>query len=184
MQEMARVWKERLRALTESGKARTVLIVCGIVGVLFLVVPEFLPEKTNKPVISTAEDFVRRTEERLADVVGKIEGVGACQVMVTLENGVEYVYATEERNNSDRQEDISNGDTRLTQRDDKESSAIIIETDGGREGLLVTEIQPTVRGVVVVCEGGDNEEVCSRVSQAVTVALNISSKRVCITKLS
>ncbi len=184
MQEILSVWTGRLRALTASGKARTVLIVCGIVGVLLLIIPEFIPEKTENTVVSTADDFIRQTEERLTALIGSIEGAGACQVMVTLENGVEYVYATEEKSNSDREEDISGGDTRLTQRDDSESAAIVIDTDNGREGLLVTEIQPTVRGVVVVCQGGDDEEVRNRVSQAVTVALNISSKRVCITKLS
>lgn len=184
MQGILSAWTGWLHTLAASGKARTILIVCGIVGVLLLVVPEFIPEKTETAVASTADDFVRQTEERLTALIGSIEGAGACQVMVTLENGVEYVYATEQKSNSDREEDISDGDTRLSQRDDSESAAIIIDTDSGREGLLVTEIQPTVRGVVVVCEGGDNEEVRSRVSQAVTVALNISSKRVCITKLS
>ncbi|MBR5539805.1 MAG: hypothetical protein IKU56_00300 [Clostridia bacterium] len=184
MQEILSAWTGRIRALTASRKTRKMLIAFGIVGVLLLVIPEFIPEKTDNAVISTADDFVRQTEERLTALIGRIEGAGACQVMVTLENGVEYVYATEEKSNSDRQEDISGEDTRLTQRDDSESAAIIIDTDSGREGLLVTEIQPTVRGVVVVCEGGDDEEVCSRVSKVVTVALNISSKRVCITKLS
>lgn len=184
MQETVSVWTQRLRAFTASGKARTVLIVCGILGVLLLIIPEFIPEKTEKVLVSTADDFVRQTEERLTELIGSIEGAGVCRVMVTLENGVEYVYATEQKSNSDREEDVSGENTRLTQRDDSESSAIIIDTDSGREGLLVTEIQPTVRGVVVVCEGGDDEEVRSRVSQAVTVALNISSKRVCITKLS
>ncbi len=184
MQGNLSTWTGRLRTFLASGKARTALIVCGIVGVLLLVVPEFIPEKVEKAVVPTADDFVQQTEERLTALIGSIDGAGACRVMVTLENSVEYVYATEQKSNSDREEDTSNGDTRLTQRDDSESAAILVDTDNGHKGLLVTEIQPTVRGVVVVCEGGDNEEVCARISQAVTVALNISSKRVCITKLS
>ncbi len=184
MQEILSVWSGRLRAFSASGKARKALIVCGILGVALLVIPEFIPEKVEKTEVLTADDFIRQTEERLAVLIGSIDGAGACRVMVTLENGVEYVYATEQRSNSDREEDTSDGDTRLTQRDDSESAAILIESDDGNKGLLVTEIQPTVRGVVVVCEGGDNEGVRDRVSQAVTVALNVSSKRVCVTKLS
>ncbi len=184
MQEKLSIWMGRVRAFLGSDKARTALIVCGILGVLLLVIPEFIPEKVEKETVLTADNFVRQTEERLTTLIGSIDGAGVCKVMVTLENGVEYVYATEQKNNSDREEDVNGEDTRLTQRDDSESTAILIDTDNGREGLLVTEIQPTVRGVVVVCEGGDNEEVRARVLQAVTVALNISSKRVCITKLS
>ena len=43
-------------------------------------------------------------------------------------------------------------------------------------------IEPKVRGVVVVCDGGDDQLVVSRVLDAVTKALNISSDKVCITK--
>ncbi len=173
----------RLKQVWQNGKGRTILIACGFAGIALLAIPELLPtqRETSAPSFDT-DSFVEQTENRLTALVSSIEGVGKCRVMVTLENGVEYVYATEERRNSDRQEDVSGDDTRLTQRDDNESAAILIDTETGREGLLVTEIQPTVRGVVVVCDGGDNETVRHRISEAVSVALNISSKRVCITK--
>ncbi len=44
-------------------------------------------------------------------------------------------------------------------------------------------IEPTVRGVVIVCSGGDNPVVVDRVLGAVTRSLSISSDRVYITKL-
>lgn len=182
---MKELWK-RSKELLSGQRGRTVLLVCGVVGIALLALPEILPKSESQPVGATtdAAAFVKQTEERLCGLIGRIEGAGACEVMVTLENGVEYVYATEERSNSDREEDKSGGDTRLTERDDSERSTVLIDTDTGREGLIVTEIQPTIRGVVVVCEGGDREEVRERVLAAVTVALSISSKRVCITKLS
>lgn len=46
------------------------------------------------------------------------------------------------------------------------------------------EIQPTVRGVVVVCDGAEDPVVCGRVMSAVTKALDITSTKVCITKLT
>lgn len=45
-------------------------------------------------------------------------------------------------------------------------------------------ITPVVRGVVIVCDGGDDPLVVSRVMSAVTKSLDISSNKVCITKLS
>lgn len=181
LEKRLRKWGEQL----SSGKGKRILIVCGLVGILLLCLPEMIPKRTVSQVSAVSADaFVKETESRLQTLVESIQGAGMCRVMVTLENGIEYVYATEQKSNSDRQEDINGEDTRLSQRDDSESSAILIDTDSGREGLLVTEIQPTVRGVVVVCEGGDNDAVRERVCEAVTVALNISSKRVCVTKLS
>lgn len=46
------------------------------------------------------------------------------------------------------------------------------------------EIEPLIRGVLVVCEGGDDPVVVERVTQAVTKALDISTAKVCVTKLS
>lgn len=44
-------------------------------------------------------------------------------------------------------------------------------------------IEPTVRGVVIVCDGGDDPVVVDRVLGAVTRSLSISSDKVYITKL-
>ncbi len=46
------------------------------------------------------------------------------------------------------------------------------------------EIEPRIRGVLVVCEGGDDPIVVERITDAVTKALDISTAKVCITKLS
>lgn len=43
-------------------------------------------------------------------------------------------------------------------------------------------IEPKVRGVVVVCDGGNDPLVVARVMEAVTKSLNISSDKVCVTK--
>ena len=72
----------------------------------------------------------------------------------------------------------------MSERMDTKESVIIVDTENGRQGLLVTEIQPTVKGVVVVCRGGDQPIVQERIVSTITTALNISSKRVCVTKLT
>ena len=46
------------------------------------------------------------------------------------------------------------------------------------------EIQPRIRGVLVLCEGGDDPVTVGRVTEAVTKALDISTAKVCIAKLT
>ncbi len=173
-------WIQKIAERFPSVNGKKLLLITGAIGVLLLALSEWIPAKTvsNEPD-NTAQLFVENTERRLCEILGRIEGVGTCQVMVTLENGVEYVYATEQKTNTDRQQE----ENKMIERDDSEESIIVIDRGDGREGLLVTEIQPTVKGVVVVCEGGDREEVKQQIIQSVTVALNITSKRVCVTKM-
>lgn len=68
---------------------------------------------------------------------------------------------------------------------------IFLTLDNGGENVYLTNsdtktksIEPTVRGVVIVCDGGDDPVVVSRVLSAVTRSLSISSDKVCITKLA
>ena len=72
---------------------------------------------------------------------------------------------------------------KLKESDDFEIKYLkIIDANGAEQALSVTELQPSVKGVVVVCEGGDNKEVQEKVRDAVKTALNITSKRVFVTK--
>lgn len=68
---------------------------------------------------------------------------------------------------------------------------IFLTLDNGGENVYLTNsdtktksIEPTVRGVVIVCDGGDDPVVVGRVLSAVTRSLSISSDKVCITKLA
>ena len=176
---MKEQWQTLLKARFFSGKHGWWLWIVGAAGVVLLLLSGTQTKQEAKATVNN-EAFVQETEERLTKLVSSIEGAGRCRVLVTLENGVEYVYATEQKINSDRQQDTD----RLTQRNDSESSVIIVDRGNGREGLLVTEIQPTIRGVVVVCEGGEREEIRSRIVEAVTVALGVTPKRVCVTRLT
>lgn len=177
---------KKLSEYLKGKHGQHLLLLAGAVGIGLILLSQFWPEKKAAPTSAqlSAEAFIAQTEEKLKAIVGSIEGAGECQVMVTLENGVEYVYASQQKVNSDRVEDTGENTNKLQQRDDTEENIIIVDTEDGRQGLLVTEIQPTVKGVVVVCQGGDQALVQQRVIDAITTALNISSKRVCVSKLA
>ena len=178
-------WSARLKTWAKGGRGQKLLIAVGAVAMGLILLSELLPEKpqaTEAPTAAsvTAEEYAKQLETRLAEIVGGIEGVNGCRVMVTLENGVEYRYASEQKSGSNYEENSANGSSRLSQKDDSEQSVILVDTGDGRGGLLVTEVQPTVKGVMVVCGGGQQPEVQQRVTEAVTTVLNITSKRVCV----
>lgn len=175
----------RLTAFLKGGKGTKIMVALGVTGMALILLSNFWPsepaDKTDADKTSVQE-YIAQTEQKLTALVSSIEGAGECSVMVTLENGVQYVYATQDKINTDRVEDTNGDSNKVSQRDDTEKSIIVVDTEDGRQGLLVTEIQPTVKGVVVVCQGGEREDVRQRILEAVTTALNISSKRVCVTK--
>lgn len=175
---------KQLLAFMKGGKGQNLIIALGLIGIFLIMLTTFWPKSEEKPANTpssvSAEEYVQRLEQRLEEAIGKIEGVGACKVMVTLENGVEHVYASQQKIDSNRVEDNGTNSTKLSQRDNTEESIVVVDTGDGRNGLLITEIQPTIKGVVVVCSGGHDPQVQERVIKAVTTVLNITSKRVCV----
>jgi stage III sporulation protein AG len=172
-------WLDRFR----NGKGVKIAVALGIVGIVLLLISDSLPDKKAVSVtkaVKTVEEYREETEAGLKTLLEKMEGVGSCDVYVTFESGVEYVYATEQKENTDYAEE-KNGE-KISQREDSQESIILVDGNDGKEGLLLTEIQPKVKGVVVVCEGGGNAATAEKVTDAVTVALNVSARRVYVTK--
>jgi len=178
--------KRNLKTLWGS-KRTEILIILAAAAVMLILLPDLNCTRTQKPAeySDPAETYARQLESKLTQVISAVDGAGEVQVMVTLRNGVEYIYASEDATSTDSSATTdSSGRQSSDEREDRQSSYIIIDTDSGEQALVRTEMMPTVSGVVVVCRGADDPEVSRRILDVVTTALDISPKRVCITQLS
>ena len=167
-------WMQRLAAFGK-GKGRRLLLALGVLGILLIALSEWLPHRAanreeDAPSTLPIAQVEAALEKRIADIISQVEGVGSCRVMVTLESGSRFVYAADSTYNQTA--GAVSGSEKILQ----------VETDNGPIGLPVAEIQPTVKGVVVVCDGGRDPSVCRQVTSLVSAAFNISSGRVCVAK--
>ncbi|WP_040196967.1 hypothetical protein [Candidatus Soleaferrea massiliensis] len=183
-------FKEKASKLLKSDKKVGIILIIGLVGIALIFLSEFIggtPKKEEKDFSNQdilTNNYAYELEEKLLKVVSTIEGVGQAQVMVTLENGVEYVYAQEEKTSVDRNEDTKSDSTTKTQeKGSSEGKIVVIDGQNGtKEALVQTEKQPTVKGVVIICEGGDDIMVEQKIIDVVGTALDISANRVCVAK--
>jgi len=169
-----------------------IAVIIGFLGIFLVFVSGMIPKneksvetsKIKSDVYTGSEEHRELLEKNLTYTVSKIEGAGTPKVLVTLENTAETIYATEERKNKEASEDKSSGEiTRKKESDDCEKKYITVkDSEGTEHALAVKKIEPKVKGVVIICPGGDDPIVKSRITEAVTTALNITSKRVCVTK--
>lgn len=156
-----------------SVRKRRLLVLLGVAGILLIAGSELLPRRraadgsSSAPTASlSAAQVEQALEKRLTELLSRAAGVGRCQVMVTLERGTQFVYAA----------DRTASDTGTVEK------TLTVETDTGPVGLLVTEVQPAVKGVAVICDGGGDARVREQVSALVTAALDISGRRVYVAK--
>lgn len=177
--------------LASNDQYRTIIVVCCVIAIALIFLSGFFKSNNNaeakaassKPTV-TADQYASQMETKLTSIITGIRGVGSAKVMVTMERDMQYVYATEEKTSNQSTEDKSNGSTARNQTNgsSEKKYTIIKDADGSQKALFVTEVQPIVKGVVVVCDGGDNPAVQGDVINAVTTALDISSARVCVIK--
>lgn len=117
---------------------------------------------------SSAEEYVDYLENKLCNVLSKISGVGDCSVIITLESGFSYEYATE----TDTKTTVSGGtETTIT------TETVILVSN---EPVIIKENYPVIKGVVIVAKGAENFSIKMDILEAVETVLEVDSDNITI----
>lgn len=180
--------KKHLESMNNNKRFINNLFIILIILIIFLIVANyFLKSKNESPSLESEfksqatyedeTDYSAYLEKKLANILSKLEGVGKVNVMVTLENSVEKVTATNTTKSTENIiENDSEGGTRQVQREDLTMQVVTRGSDGSL--LVVKEIKPKVLGVIVIAEGADDPEVKERLYEAVKTVLGVKGNQV------
>jgi len=141
------------------------ILIIGIVLMVFIGGDEKEREENVKP----EKDFETSLEVRLEEIIGTIKGVGAVDVMITY-------YETAEKNIA---YDVRESDkTNHNQNNDKTIDKQAVISDGSP--MIVKEVYPKVKGVIVSAEGANDVNIKKNISEAVQAVLDVPAHRVCV----
>ncbi len=168
-----------------------IITMLAFAGVLFMFVGAN-PEKAsvpNPPVEESREAFVNlrkpdykeRLEQELTEHLRRVKGVGEVTVMVTLDSGPMYEYG-ENRDITERatKEEDGGGGVRLVEENTKRTQHVIIRDGGGEQALITREIEPVLRGVMVVAKGAEDPALTARITLALQSGLNLPAHRITV----
>ena len=164
-------WILRLREIVRADKnAGRIIFIIGIAGMLLILASEFWPTQAKSSACDTATesllaDYEAKMEQRLETLIQEMDGAGKTSVMVTLESGEWNRYAV----------DTKTGDTTA------EQTHVLLD-DGN--ALTETVYMPEIRGVAVVCEGGDQVHVIAQITEMLSSLLGLSTSRISVTKMN
>ena len=171
---------EKLKKIKSLPKEKLIkiVIIIGLIAIAGIFLSDsFLFHKSEQTSVSSEktdrEEYESKIEKRLEQILSQIEGIGTCKVMVTLESSAQSVYT------ADRESSINEDKNSSSSSD---SSKYVILDDNGQQALLEKEIEPFVRGVIVVCGGADNINVKQSVIDCVSAGLGISSANISVVK--
>ncbi|HJD36900.1 MAG TPA: stage III sporulation protein AG [Candidatus Blautia ornithocaccae] len=142
-----------------------------LVGLLLLVIA--LPARQENENTITEEntqetdqslqeqDWQTKMEERLAEVLEQVQGVGKAEVFLTCEGTQEKVV-------------------------EKDETETVYERDsrGNQTPYVSAEIYPQVTGVLVVAQGGDDPVVIQNIQEAVQVLFQVEAHKIKVMKMN
>jgi len=164
-----------LRQLTEGGGKKWPLLLSGILllGILLLGISGSHDSDKNR---QTGEDEdlspdwslqEQELEAKAEAILGQVQGAGKVAVALTLAEGTESVYATDQENKNGSEQ--------------QQSSISITETDDGP--VLLKEKLPKVQGVVILAEGADDPQVAQQLYQGAKSLLGLSGNQVAVLQM-
>ena len=113
--------------------------------------------------------------QEMEDILGRIQGVGEVQVLLTVESDGERQLAQDS--------ELSYSGSTAAPEDYSRSSQTVLVDDGSAEAPVVTRtVYPTYRGALVVCQGGDRADVKLAVTEAVAALTGLSADRITVAK--
>lgn len=161
-----------MKSMKKSGKLAIALVGIALGALLLFFGNRAEKDTAAPPSAALPETLSHTVEEYRADLEGRMEaicarvvGVGEVEVIVTLEGGFEYVYAT------DKKTTVSG-----------ESTSYITVGSGDSESLVyITERAPAILGIGVVCSGGMDPTVRREVTSLLSAAFGVGSNKIYVT---
>jgi len=170
--------KEKLEALLKNKKFDSLILILGVIGITLIFLSTFFPKNDTKKdtepkeISFSSAEYLTVIEGQIRQIVSGISGDSSAVVTVTLETGMNYVYADETKQNTEKESDRQSEETEQTY-------ITVTQADGTEAPLVSTEHMPKIRGVAIVCRI-NSEETAQEIKNAVMAAFDLTSKRVYI----
>lgn len=126
------------------------------------------------------EAYSDNMEDRLEKILCKIDGVGEVKVMITYETSTEVVPASNvtKSQQTTKETDTQGGNRVIEQENTSENIVTVSNKDYNNSPIVIKEIKPIIRGVIVVAEGADDPQARNNLIEAVTTIFQIKSHKV------
>jgi stage III sporulation protein AG len=186
-----------LQKLNLNSKLVTNLIIILAVGIVLILVSDFYRDlnpvgtivpNTNNPNITDTQnntskpDSVTELENRLKEILSKIQDAGKVSVMITLKSGSEIIPAKDESitDKTTDEKDVEGGTRAINEKNTSDQVVFMNDQGGTSKPLVLKEINPDIKGVIIVAEGANDPRVKLQLTEAVQTVLDVPAYRVSI----
>ena len=132
-------------------------------------------ENTND-VVTISENNL---EEKLEDILSRIQGVGEVKVCLNYSESSEIVAMYNENSKiSNTEETDTSGGIRKIQETDSQKEIIYKEDDGEKIPITQKIVQPKMEGAIITAKGANNVTTKTNIIQAVEAATGLATHKI------
>ena len=151
-----------------------------LLGIVLLLWPSGKTEEDAAPPATQAEQTgttdLAQLEASLSRVLAQVDGAGQVQVMLTLKTGMQYLYQTDQTQETQETADGLRSSTT--------SQTVIVSNGSSQERAVVSRtIYPTFQGALVVSSGADQPRVKLDLVNAVSSLTGLSADKITVIKM-
>lgn len=145
---------------------------------------------TNGVVVTTnnINNNVENTdnlEEKLKNILSKVQGVGEVEVCLNYSESSEVVAMYNENSTtSTTEESDDSGGTRKIEETDTQKDVIFQEDDGTKTPITAKIIKPKIEGAIITARGANNAEVKTNIIQAVEAVTGLATHKIQVFEMS
>ena len=124
-------------------------------------------------------DSTKNLENKLKNILSKIEGVGEVEVCINYSESSEVVAMyNEDSTTSTTEETDDTGGTRKIQETDTKKDVIFEEEDGIKTPITAKVIKPKIEGAIITARGVKNAEIKNNIIQAVEAVTGLATHKI------
>ena len=145
-------------------------------------------KKSNKTITNTAGRQLTDTtqteesnnlEERLENILGKIQGVGTVKVFINYSESSQTVAMYNENSKTSTTEETdTSGGTRKVEQTDSDKEIVYQEENGKKTPIVQKTLQPKIEGAIITAKGASNVNVKTNIIQAVEAATGLAAHKI------
>lgn len=133
-------------------------------------------EKNNENIETTGSEEL---EEKLENILSKIEGVGNVNVCVNYSESSEVVAMYNENSKvSTTEETDTSGGLRKIQQTDSQKDIVYKEDNGEKTPITKKVVQPKIEGAIITAKGASNANTKANIIQAVEAVTGLATHKI------
>lgn len=124
-------------------------------------------------------------EEKLEDILSKIEGVGSVKVFINYSESSETVAMYNENSKTSTTEETDkSGGTRKVEQTDSQKEVIYQEQNGTKTPIVQKTVEPKIEGAIITAKGAGDINVKTSIIQAVEAVTGLATHKIQVFTMS